>query len=139
MAIHLYKTSTKSICNGTVDSQVKFNPRNHLIYGQHHCGKGHNARRIITAGPRKWGHKSLYHQIDFWRNEKNIYGRIVTVEYDHNRNASICLIHYGDGEKKIYFTPQRGYNWRYHCFWYKSSYKNGKYPTFECGLNYWFT
>eukprot|EP00898_Chlorokybus_atmophyticus_P006231 jgi/Chlat1/6609/Chrsp460S06079 len=44
-----------------------------------------------------------------------------------------------DGMKKtytIYFTPQRGYNWRYHCFWYRSSYKNGKCPTFECGLNY---
>jgi len=32
---------------------------------------------------------------------KLIYGRIVTIEYDPNRNAHICLIHYGDGEKKI--------------------------------------
>ncbi|KAL2325597.1 hypothetical protein Fmac_024655 [Flemingia macrophylla] len=24
-----------------------------------------------------------------------------------------------------------GYNWRYHCFWYRSSYKNGKCPTFD--------
>ena len=39
MAIHLYKTSTPSTRNGTVDSQVKSNPRNNLIYGQHHCGK----------------------------------------------------------------------------------------------------
>ncbi|XP_076946262.1 small ribosomal subunit protein uS11c-like [Bidens hawaiensis] len=52
MAIHLYKTSTPSTRNGTVDSQVKSNPRNNLIYGQHHCGKGRNARGIITAGHR---------------------------------------------------------------------------------------
>ncbi|KAL8256061.1 hypothetical protein R6Q59_031128 [Mikania micrantha] len=52
MAIHLYKTSTPSTRNGTVDSQVKSNPRNNLIYGQHHCGKGRNVRGIITAGHR---------------------------------------------------------------------------------------
>ncbi|KAF5756859.1 putative ribosomal protein L2 [Helianthus annuus] len=52
MAINLYKTSTPSTRNGTVDSQVKSNPRNNLIYGQHHCGKGRNARGIITAGHR---------------------------------------------------------------------------------------
>ncbi|KAI9088206.1 hypothetical protein K1719_029927 [Acacia pycnantha] len=85
MAIHLYKTSTPS-------------KRNNLIYGQHRC-KGRNARGIITAGHRGGGHKRLYRKIDFRRNEKDIYGRIVTIEYDPNRNAYICLIHYGDGYK----------------------------------------
>ncbi|TYI09266.1 hypothetical protein ES332_A09G060200v1 [Gossypium tomentosum] len=80
-----------------VDSQVKSNPRNNLIYGQHRCGKGRNARGIITARHRGGGHKRLYRKIDFRRNEKDIYGRIVTIEYDPNRNAYICLIHYGDG------------------------------------------
>nr|YP_010048871.1 ribosomal protein L2 [Aganope dinghuensis]QPK77244.1 ribosomal protein L2 [Aganope dinghuensis] len=106
MAIHLYKTSTPSTRNGTVDSQVKSNPRNHLIYGQHRCGKGRNARGIITAGHRGGGHKRLYRKIDFRRNEKDIYGRIVTIEYDPNRNAYICLIHYGDGEKKYILHPR---------------------------------
>ncbi|KAL6312145.1 hypothetical protein AAG906_021954 [Vitis piasezkii] len=96
MAIHLYKTSTPSTRNRAVDSQVKSNPRNNLIYGQHRCGKGRNARGIITAGHRGGGHKRLYRKIDFRRNEKDIYGRIVTIEYDPNRNAYICLIHYGD-------------------------------------------
>ncbi|GMQ12623.1 hypothetical protein CsSME_00055203 [Camellia sinensis var. sinensis] len=98
MAIHLYKTSNPSTRNGTVDSQVKSNPRNNLIYGQHRCGKGRNARGIITAGHRGGGHKRLYRKIDFRRNEKNIYGRIITIEYDPNRNAYICLIHHGGGE-----------------------------------------
>nr|YP_009349564.1 ribosomal protein L2 [Betula nana]YP_009700088.1 ribosomal protein L2 [Betula pendula var. carelica]SPO51772.1 ribosomal protein L2 [Betula pendula]AQM37894.1 ribosomal protein L2 [Betula nana]AXB71023.1 ribosomal protein L2 [Betula pendula var. carelica]QQK57062.1 ribosomal protein L2 [Betula nana]QQK57083.1 ribosomal protein L2 [Betula nana] len=106
MAIHLYKTSTSSTRNGAVDSQVKYNPRNNLIYGQHHCGKGRNSRGIITAGHRGGGHKRLYRKIDFQRNEKDIYGRIVTIEYDPNRNAYICLIHYGDGEKRYILHPR---------------------------------
>nr|YP_010461803.1 ribosomal protein L2 [Quercus litseoides]YP_010461825.1 ribosomal protein L2 [Quercus litseoides]YP_010563032.1 ribosomal protein L2 [Quercus pachyloma]YP_010563053.1 ribosomal protein L2 [Quercus pachyloma]YP_010563117.1 ribosomal protein L2 [Quercus shennongii]YP_010563138.1 ribosomal protein L2 [Quercus shennongii]UQT69186.1 ribosomal protein L2 [Quercus ningangensis]UYX60035.1 ribosomal protein L2 [Quercus jenseniana]UYX60205.1 ribosomal protein L2 [Quercus glauca]UYX60290.1 ribosom len=106
MAIHLYKTSTPSTRNGAVDSQVKSNPRNNLIYGQHHCSKGRNARGIITAGHRGGGHKRLYRKIDFRRNEKDIYGRIVTIEYDPNRNAYICLIHYGDGEKRYILHPR---------------------------------
>ncbi|KAK8482146.1 hypothetical protein V6N12_011630 [Hibiscus sabdariffa] len=106
MAIHLYKTSTPGTRNGAVDSQVKSNPRNNLIYGQHRCGKGRNARGIITARHRGGGHKRLYRKIDFRRNEKDIYGRIVTIEYNPNRNAYICLIHYGDGEKRYILHPR---------------------------------
>nr|ATG26003.1 ribosomal protein L2 [Monopsis stellarioides subsp. schimperiana] len=106
MAINLYKTSIPSTRNRTVDSQVKSNARNHLISGQHLCGKGRNARGIITAGHRGGGHKRLYRQIDFRRNEKNIDGRIVTIDYDPNRNAYICLIHYGDGEKRYILHPR---------------------------------
>ncbi|XP_059670986.1 large ribosomal subunit protein uL2cz/uL2cy-like [Cornus florida] len=92
--------------HGAVDSQVKSNPRKNLIYGQHRCGKGRNARGIITARHRGGGHKCLYRKIDFRRNEKDIYGRIVTIEYDPNRNAYICLIHYGDGEKRYILHPR---------------------------------
>jgi len=91
MAIHLYKTSTPSTCNGAIDSQVKSNTRNNLIYGQHRCGKGRNARGIITARHRGGGHKRLYRKIYFRRNEKYIYGRIVTIEYDPNRLFYYCL------------------------------------------------
>ncbi|KAK7840339.1 50s ribosomal protein l2 [Quercus suber] len=106
MAIHLYKTSTSSTCNGVVDSQVKSNPQNNLIYRQHHCSKGHNSRGIIVVGHREGGHKRLYRKIDFQRNEKDLYGRIVTIEYDPNRKAYICLIHYGDGEKIYILHPR---------------------------------
>ncbi|KAL2930280.1 50S ribosomal protein L2 chloroplastic [Bienertia sinuspersici] len=68
MTIHLYKTSTSSTRNGAVDIQVKSNSRNNLIYGQHHCGKGRNARGIITVRHRGGGHKRLYRKIDFRRN-----------------------------------------------------------------------
>lgn len=105
-AIHLYKTSSPSTRNGAVDNQVKPNTRNHLIYGQHRCSKGRNARGIITVRHRGGGHKRLYRKIDFRRNQKDISGRIVTIEYDPNRNTSICLIHYGDGEKRYILHPR---------------------------------
>ncbi|KAF8098590.1 hypothetical protein N665_0263s0019 [Sinapis alba] len=94
MAIHLYKISTPSTCNKAVHSQ-------------HHCGKGCNARGIITVRHRGGGHKRLYRKIDFRQNTKDIYGRIVTIEYDPNQNAYICPIHYGDGEKR-YILHARG-------------------------------
>ncbi|KAL5555602.1 hypothetical protein UlMin_037838 [Ulmus minor] len=106
MAIHLYKTSTPSTRKGAVDSQVKSNPLNNLIYRQHHCGKGSNARGIITVRHRGGGHKRLYRKINFRRNAKDIYGRIVTIEYDPNQNAYICLIHYGHGEKRYILHPR---------------------------------
>nr|YP_010154108.1 ribosomal protein L2 [Corydalis davidii]QQW51941.1 ribosomal protein L2 [Corydalis davidii] len=107
MAIHFYKTSTPSPRNGATDRRGKSNPRKNLISGQHHSGKGRNARGIITARHRGGGHKRLYRKIDFRRNEKDISGKIITIEYDPNRNAHICLIHYGDGEK-IYILHPRG-------------------------------
>ncbi|KAI5311895.1 hypothetical protein L3X38_041068 [Prunus dulcis] len=104
MAIHSYKTSTLSTRNGAVDSQS--NPRNNLIYGQHRCGKGCTARGIITTGHREGGHKRLFRKIDFRRNEKDIYGRIITIKYDPNRNAYICLMHYRDGKKRYILHPR---------------------------------
>ncbi|KMZ58197.1 hypothetical protein ZOSMA_79G00390 [Zostera marina] len=67
---------------------------------------------IITVGHRGGDRKRLYRKIDFQRNEKDISGRIVTIEYDPNRNAYICLIHYEDGEKRYILHPRGGY----HCF-----------------------
>jgi large subunit ribosomal protein L2 len=52
------------------------------------------------------GEARLYRKIDFRRNQKDISGRIVTIEYDPNRNAYICLIHYGDGEKRYILHPR---------------------------------
>jgi large subunit ribosomal protein L2 len=51
------------------------------------------------------GHKRLYRKIDFRRNQKDISGRIVTIECEPNRNAYICLIHYGDGGKRYILHP----------------------------------
>nr|YP_010500014.1 ribosomal protein L2 [Yoania amagiensis]UWT59964.1 ribosomal protein L2 [Yoania amagiensis] len=104
--MHLYKTFTPNTRNIAINSQVKYNLQNYLIYGQHHFNKGRNTRGTITVGHRGGGHKHLYRKIDFRRNKKEIYGRIITIEYDPNRNAYICLIHYGDGEKRYILHPR---------------------------------
>nr|YP_001542569.1 ribosomal protein L2 [Cuscuta exaltata]A8W3G2.1 RecName: Full=Large ribosomal subunit protein uL2c; AltName: Full=50S ribosomal protein L2, plastid [Cuscuta exaltata]ABW83733.1 ribosomal protein L2 [Cuscuta exaltata] len=106
MVRKLNKTYAPSTRNGTIKGQVKSARGKNLIYGKHRCGKGRNARGIITARHRGGGHKRLYRKIDFRRNKKNIYGRIITIEYDPNRNAHICLIHYRNGEKGYILHPR---------------------------------
>lgn len=109
MAIRSYRTYAPSTNNRLIsssDGRVRPNPRKRLTSGQHHCGKGRNNRGIITARHRGGGHKRLYRQIDFRRNEKYTSGEIVTIEYDPNRSAYICLVHYGNGEKNYILHPR---------------------------------
>nr|YP_010273734.1 50S ribosomal protein L2 [Dinetus racemosus]UKO32142.1 50S ribosomal protein L2 [Dinetus racemosus] len=107
MVRQLYKTEILNIRNRTVNGQVKCTLGKKLISGQHRCGKGRNARGVITSRHRGGGHKRLYRKIDFRRNQKDIYGRIVTIEYDPNRNAYISLIHYENGEKRYILQPEK--------------------------------
>ena len=51
-------------------------------------------------------HKRLYRKIDFQWNEKDIYGRIVTIEYNPNQNAHICLMYYGNCEMRYILHPR---------------------------------
>nr|YP_009987964.1 ribosomal protein L2 [Phlegmariurus phlegmaria]QNL17774.1 ribosomal protein L2 [Phlegmariurus phlegmaria] len=108
MAILFYRDYTPGARDQLVVSSyegiVQFKPQKKLISG-FTCRKGRNNRGIITSRHRGGGHKRLYRQIDFQRSKKDISGRIVTVEYDPNRNAYICLVHYEDGEKKYILHP----------------------------------
>nr|YP_010760056.1 ribosomal protein L2 [Cuscuta corymbosa var. stylosa]WEY29951.1 ribosomal protein L2 [Cuscuta corymbosa var. stylosa] len=103
MIIRLYKiepTSTRTR-NSTGHAKSK-----NLISGKRHCGKGRNARGIITIRHRGGGHKRLYRKVNFKRNEREISGKIMTIEYDPNRNAHICLIHYVNGQKGYILHPR---------------------------------
>nr|YP_010588722.1 ribosomal protein L2 [Isoetes sampathkumaranii]WAB47481.1 ribosomal protein L2 [Isoetes sampathkumaranii] len=108
MAIRLYRAYTPGTRNRSVldlEGIVRSNPQKGLTSG-FSCKKGRNNRGIITSRHRGGGHKRLYRQIDFRRNKGSISGRIVTIEYDPNRNAYICLVHYGDGEKRYILHPK---------------------------------
>nr|YP_009555486.1 ribosomal protein L2 [Isoetes malinverniana]YP_009563720.1 ribosomal protein L2 [Isoetes yunguiensis]YP_010206151.1 ribosomal protein L2 [Isoetes japonica]YP_010588654.1 ribosomal protein L2 [Isoetes drummondii]YP_010588790.1 ribosomal protein L2 [Isoetes neoguineensis]QUE27757.1 ribosomal protein L2 [Isoetes hypsophila]UQV94315.1 ribosomal protein L2 [Isoetes sp. CL-2022a]UQV94380.1 ribosomal protein L2 [Isoetes sp. CL-2022b]AZU95515.1 ribosomal protein L2 [Isoetes malinverniana]QAX278 len=108
MAIRLYRAYTPGTRNRSVldlEGIVRSNPQKGLTSG-FSCKKGRNNRGIITSRHRGGGHKRLYRQIDFRRNKRSISGRIVTIEYDPNRNAYICLVHYGDGEKRYILHPK---------------------------------
>ena len=66
-------------------------------------GRNHHGR--ITIRHRGGGHKRRYRIIDFKRNKFDIPGKVATVEYDPNRSAYICLVHYQDGEKRYILAP----------------------------------
>lgn len=70
-----------------------------------HRAKGRNNRGVITCRHRGGGHKKLYRIVDFYRNKHNIPAKVVSVEYDPNRNARIALLHYQDGEKRYILHP----------------------------------
>nr|ALO21079.1 ribosomal protein L2 [Lobochlamys segnis] len=70
---------------------------------------GRNNKGIITCRHRGGGHKRLYRQIDFRREKIGIPAKVLTIEYDPNRNARIALLRYEDGEKRYILHP-RGLN-----------------------------
>jgi len=66
---------------------------------------GRNNYGRITSRRRGGGHKRRYREIDFKREKKDIYGTVVSLEYDPNRSANIALINYPDGEKRYILAP----------------------------------
>nr|YP_009578868.1 ribosomal protein L2 [Pseudotaxus chienii]AZN62455.1 ribosomal protein L2 [Pseudotaxus chienii]QBK34380.1 ribosomal protein L2 [Pseudotaxus chienii]QBK36430.1 ribosomal protein L2 [Pseudotaxus chienii]QVX28229.1 ribosomal protein L2 [Pseudotaxus chienii]QYB22365.1 ribosomal protein L2 [Pseudotaxus chienii] len=109
MITRSYRTFTPGISGKSLSGfggTVQSHPQKKLTSGKHRCGKGRNNRGIITSRHRGGGHKRLYRQIDFRRNDKNILGKIVTIESDPNRSAYICLVHYINGEKTYILHPR---------------------------------
>jgi len=79
-------------------------PHKPLTKGRPGTG-GRNNRGEITIWWRGGGHKRRYRRIDFKRDKHGIPGKVATVEYDPNRSARICLLHYADGEKRYILWP----------------------------------
>ena len=67
---------------------------------------GRNNRGRITMRHIGGGHRRLYRVIDFKRNKTGVQGKVVTIEYDPNRNARIALVHYFDGDKRYIIAPK---------------------------------
>jgi large subunit ribosomal protein L2 len=68
--------------------------------------KGRNNKGRITIRHKGGGHKRLYRKIDFKRNKYDVPGKVMSIEYDPNRNAFISLIQYEDGEKRYILHPE---------------------------------
>ena len=67
---------------------------------------GRNNRGRITVRHRGGGHKRRYRKIDFKRNKFEVPAKVFSIEYDPNRSARICLLHYIDGEKRYILWPK---------------------------------
>jgi large subunit ribosomal protein L2 len=67
---------------------------------------GRNSRGVITSRRKGGRVKRKYRQIDFKRDKYDVYGTVVSVEYDPNRSADIALIKYDDGEFRYILAPK---------------------------------
>ncbi|HEV7534447.1 MAG TPA: 50S ribosomal protein L2 [Acidimicrobiia bacterium] len=68
---------------------------------------GRNVHGRLTARNVGGGHKQKYRVVDFRREKDGIPAKVASIEYDPNRNARICLLHYADGEKRYILAPAR--------------------------------
>ncbi|MBD3286611.1 50S ribosomal protein L2 [candidate division WOR-3 bacterium] len=67
---------------------------------------GRNNSGRITAPRRGGGEKRQYRIIDFKRDKEGIPARVVSIQYDPNRTASIALLCYRDGEYRYMLAPE---------------------------------
>jgi large subunit ribosomal protein L2 len=108
MALKIYKPYTPGTRNRSVidfSSLSKIEPEKSLTK-YYHRAQGRNNKGRITTRHKGGGHKRLYRLIDFKRN-KELVGKVQTIEYDPNRNANICLVYYDDGTKSYILHPEK--------------------------------
>jgi len=113
MAIRLYRAyspGTRSRSSLFFDGLSKNKPQKALTFGKKRCS-GRNNRGVITLRNRGGGHKRKYRIINFKRNIFNletdlITAKVVSIEYDPNRNARIALLSFEDGTKKYILCPR---------------------------------
>jgi large subunit ribosomal protein L2 len=108
MAIKIYKPYTPGSRNKSsldFSGLTKIEPEKSLLVSNHRA-KGRNNQGRITIRHKGGGHKRRYRLIDFKRNKFDIQGKVISIEYDPNRNANISLIAYEDGEKRYILHPE---------------------------------
>lgn len=108
MAIKIYKPYTSTTRHRSILDYSKLSKSQKiksLVFANHRA-KGRNNKGQITTRHKGGGHKRLYRLIDFKRNKREIFGNIVSIEYDPNRNANISLVQYTDGEKRYILHPE---------------------------------
>jgi large subunit ribosomal protein L2 len=107
MAIRFFKAATPGTRHGSVInfSEISSKKPEKSLTSWWSRSKGRNNRGIITTRHRGGGHKRLYREIDFARTKLGIGAKVISIEYDPNRNARIALLHYQDGEKRYILHP----------------------------------
>lgn len=68
-----------------------------------HSGRSHGQVTVRGQGGRQ---KRYWREIDFKRDKFGVTGEVVGIEYDPNRNVSIALLKYADGEYRYILAPK---------------------------------
>ncbi len=97
--------ATRFYTVSTFEEVTKVKPEKALIAPLKSTG-GRNNQGRITSRHRGGAHKKHYRIIDFRREKVGIDAKVVSIEYDPNRNARIALLHYVDGEKRYIISPE---------------------------------
>jgi len=95
---------TRNAVRASFEEITRTEPEESLLTPlQKHAGR--NNQGTITARNRGGGSRRQYRMIDFKRRKEGVPGRVVSIEYDPNRNARIALVYYADGEKSYILAP----------------------------------
>ncbi|MDQ5938388.1 MAG: ribosomal protein [Patescibacteria group bacterium] len=109
MPIKLYKPTTSARRHTSVlvrHDLSKKRPERALVYHKKRAA-GRNAQGKITVRHQGGGARKLVRIIDFLQDKYDIPGVVRALEYDPNRNATIALIVYKDGEKRYIIAPDQ--------------------------------
>jgi len=63
------------------------------------------ARGTVVVRHQGGGEKQFMRAVDFKRSKSDIWGKVLAIEYDPNRNAELALLMYEDGEKRYILSP----------------------------------
>jgi len=66
---------------------------------------GRDSTGSISVRHQGGRHKRYYRFIDFKRDKFDVEGKVLTIEYDPNRNSRISLVEYADGETRYILQP----------------------------------
>jgi large subunit ribosomal protein L2 len=66
---------------------------------------GRNNTGQVTARHKGGREKRYYRVVDFKRDKYSILGRVISFEYDPNRNLPVAKVQYRDGEKRYILRP----------------------------------
>lgn len=66
---------------------------------------GRNNTGHVTVRHQGGRQKRYYREIDFRRNKTGVIGKVLSIDYDPNRNVELALVQYPDGEKRYILRP----------------------------------
>lgn len=66
---------------------------------------GRDSRGRVSVRHQGGRQKRFLREIDFKRDKKDVWAKVVSIEYDPNRNAEVALLSYVDGEWRYILAP----------------------------------
>lgn len=67
---------------------------------------GRDAKGHVAVRHQGGRQKRYYRIVDYKRTKDGVPAKVLSIEYDPNRNTQICLLQYADGEKKYILAPE---------------------------------